>query len=62
METVKLSRIVMNLTPELYSFLKSNELESDIVLRYGLDHLDPGDVIEIIQVSIAEHRKDALLH
>ncbi|MCR8643891.1 hypothetical protein NV379_14640 [Paenibacillus sp. N1-5-1-14] len=62
METVKLSRIVMNLTPELYSFLKSDELESDIVLRYGLDRLDPEDVIEIIQISITEHRKDALLH
>jgi len=62
METVKLSRIVMRLTPELYTSLTSHELESEIVLKYGLDRLAAEDVMEIIQFSISEHRKDMLLH
>ncbi|WP_127585140.1 hypothetical protein [Paenibacillus koleovorans] len=62
METVKLSRIVMKLTPELYPFLRHCELNSDIVLRNGLDALESADVMEIIQFSISEHQKDAFLH
>ncbi|MEI7026834.1 hypothetical protein [Paenibacillus sp. y28] len=61
METVKLSRIVMKLTPEVVPCLSTSELDSDIVLRYGLDALDREDVLEIIQYSISEHHKDALL-
>lgn len=56
MEAVKLSRIVMKLTPELYPFLKPDELESTIVLRDGFDLLDPEDALEIIQHSICEHQ------
>ncbi|UUZ79992.1 hypothetical protein LJK88_34050 [Paenibacillus sp. P26] len=62
METVKLSAIVMKLTPELYPFLKKNELESEIVLRNGIDALEAEDAVEIIQYSISEHQKDAYLH
>jgi hypothetical protein len=62
METVKLSRIVMRLKPELYPSLTDNELDSDIVLMYGLERLQVQDVMEIIQFSISEHRKDSLLH
>ncbi len=62
METVKLSRIVMRLTPDLYPFLTSNELNSEIVLMYGLESLEADDVMEIIQFSISEHQKDAYIH
>ncbi|MDR6878932.1 hypothetical protein J2X61_000677 [Bacillus sp. 3255] len=62
METVKLSRIVMKLTPELYPFLTSCELDSEIVLMFGLEALEAEDVMEIIQFSITEHHKDALYH
>lgn len=62
METVKLSTIVMKLTPELYPFLKQRELESEIVLRNGLASLEAEDAMEIIQYSISEHQKDAHLH
>jgi hypothetical protein len=62
METVKLSRIVMRLTPELYPFLKTKELDSEIVLRDGLEALETDDAVEIIQFSISEHQKDAILH
>ncbi|CAN7396015.1 MULTISPECIES: hypothetical protein [Paenibacillus] len=61
-ETVKLSRIVMKLTPELYPSLTSNELESEIVLRFGIEALAAEDVMEIIQFSISEHHKDTLYH
>jgi hypothetical protein len=52
----------MKFTPELYPFLKSKELESDIVLMHGLDALEAEDALEIIQYSISEHQKDALIH
>jgi hypothetical protein len=61
-ETVKLSRIVLKVSPELVSFLTSSELNSEIVLRNGIDTLGTQDVMEIIQYSITEHQKDALFH
>jgi hypothetical protein len=61
-ETVKLSTIVMRLTPELYPFLKRSELEFEIVLRNGLEALEAGDAMEIIQHSISEQQRDAFLH
>lgn len=61
METVTLSRIVMRLTPELVPYLTKRELESQIVLRDGLQALDVGDVMEIVQFSISEHQKGAIL-
>ncbi|MFM9330418.1 hypothetical protein [Paenibacillus mesotrionivorans] len=60
-ETVKLSRIVMKLTPELHTFLKPGELDSDIVLMHGIDALLEEDAIEIIQFSISEHQKNNYL-
>ena len=62
METVKLSEIVMKFTPELYPFLREKELESYIVLKNGLDSLQPRDVLEIVQYSISQYQKDALVH
>ena len=61
-ETVKLATIVRKLTPELYPFLKKDELDSEIVLRNGLASLEAKDAVEIIQYSISEHQKDACLH
>ena len=52
----------MKLTPELYPFLTSYELDSEIVLRFGIEALEAEDVMEIIQFSISEHHKDALYH
>jgi len=62
METIKLSRIVMKYSPELYPFLKKAELESHIVLRGGIESLQTEDVLEIIQYSIEEHQKHSYLH
>jgi hypothetical protein len=61
-ETVKLSRIVLKVSPELALFLTRNELNSEIVLKNGIEALEAEDVMEIIQYSISEHQKDALFH
>jgi hypothetical protein len=61
-ETVKLSKIVSRLSPELVPFLKKKELDSDIVLMDGLEALEVDDVMEIVQFSISEHQRDAFLH
>jgi hypothetical protein len=61
-ETIKLSRIVMKLSPDLYPFLKRSELDSEIVLVHGIEALEADDVLEIVQFSISEHQKDAFLH
>jgi hypothetical protein len=61
-ETVKLSRIVMEVTPEFYPFLKQSELDSVIVLRDGIHVLEPKDAVEIIQHSIYQQQKETLLH
>ncbi|MCC2683111.1 MAG: hypothetical protein K0R75_10 [Paenibacillaceae bacterium] len=60
-EAVKLSRIVMELTPELYPFLREDELNCEIVLRNGMDALVTEDVLEIVQHSISEYQKDAFI-
>lgn len=62
METVKLSRIVEKLAPELESFLTESELDLKIVLRDGLALLKPHDAMEIVQLSICEHQNQAMLH
>lgn len=62
METVKLSRIVMKFTPDLYPFLKPNELNSDIVLLHGMESLGQEDAMEIIHYSIYEHQKQSFIH
>jgi hypothetical protein len=61
-ETVKLSRIVLKVSPELAAFLTRSELNSEIVLMNGIEALEAQDVMEIIQYSISEHQKDTLFH
>jgi hypothetical protein len=60
-ETVRLSRIVLKLTPEMYPFLRRDELEAEIVLRDGFESLEPDDAVEIVTISITEYQKDALI-
>lgn len=62
METVKLSRIVTKLTPEMMPFLTTHELDSYVVLRDGLEVLNKQDAVEIVTQSIFEKQKDAILH
>jgi uncharacterized membrane protein YcgQ (UPF0703/DUF1980 family) len=66
METIKLSTIVLTVTPELYSFLTPKELDSQIVLRDGMDSLQSmqqDDVLEIIEASIMYNKSNpSLIH
>ena len=62
MEQVTLSRIVMKCQPELYPFLRQDELNTTIVLRDGLDNLASEDALEIIQYSICKHQQDVVIH
>ncbi|MBD3919550.1 hypothetical protein H8B09_12370 [Paenibacillus sp. PR3] len=62
METVKLSRIVEKLAPELEPFLTERERQLNIVLRDGLSVLEPEDAMEIVQLSICEQQRDVSLH
>lgn len=52
----------MELTPELFPFLTEKELDSQIVLRNGMRALEAQDALEIVQFSIFEYQKDALIH
>lgn len=52
----------MKFSPEMYPFLRKHELNTEIVLRDGFEALDSGDALEIVQISISEHQKEALLH
>ncbi|MFC5988306.1 hypothetical protein [Marinicrinis lubricantis] len=60
-ETVKLSRLVLELKPELYPFLKPVELNTTIVLRDGIDGLSREDADEIVRYSIIKHQDLQLL-
>ncbi|MNP47266.1 hypothetical protein D3C76_1413110 [compost metagenome] len=62
MESVKLSEIVMRWYPDMMPFLKQKELNSLIMLRDGINILEPSDAMEIIQYSICEHQDFAHLH
>lgn len=62
METVKLATIVERLAPELESFLTSQELDTKIVLRDGIELLEPEDAMEIVQFSICKNQSDTILH
>ncbi|MCQ6558508.1 hypothetical protein [Paenibacillus mendelii] len=61
METVKLSRIVEKLVPELVPFLTERELNLNIVLRDGMALLEPEDAMEIVHHSICEYQREVLL-
>jgi two-component sensor histidine kinase len=61
METVKLSQIVEKLAPELSPFLTEREMDISIVLRDGLELLEPADAMEIVQHSICNQQREALL-
>jgi len=62
METVKLAQIVMKWFPDMLPFFNEKELDSMIILRDGINLLEPNDAMEIIQFSICELQDTNLLH
>jgi hypothetical protein len=61
-ETVKLGTIVERLAPEMLHCLTSQELETKIVLRDGIELLAPADALEIVQFSICRGQTGTILH
>lgn len=62
METVKLATIVERLAPEMFQFLTTEELDTKIVLRDGIELLEPADALEIVQFSICRGQLGTILH
>ncbi|MCR8659123.1 hypothetical protein [Paenibacillus endoradicis] len=62
METVTLATIVERLAPELVNFLTIQELDTKIVLRDGIELLEPEDAMEIVQFSICQGQTSMILH
>ncbi len=62
MNSLKLSEIVLSVRPELFHLLTVQELDLQIVLKHGLDALEPEDVLEIIEASIIHNKENDALH
>ncbi len=58
MNTVRLSEIVLSIKPDLYHWLTKDELDSQIVLTYGLGSVKEDDLLEIIAASIEYNKKN----
>ncbi|RKD26797.1 hypothetical protein BEP19_16505 [Ammoniphilus oxalaticus] len=61
-QTLRLSDIVLSVRPELYQLLTSQERELEIVLRQGISTVQPEDLLEIIEASIAYNKENDALH
>lgn len=62
MNSLKLSEIVLSVRPELFHLLTAQERDLQIVLKHGLDALEPEDVLEIIEASIIHNKENDALH
>lgn len=54
-ETLKLSTLVMTVTPELYSLLTKEELEADVMIQGDIGKLKREDVNRIIASAIEQN-------
>lgn len=54
METLKLSTIVLTVTPDLYSLLTKEELEADVIIQGDIQTLKRDDVNRIIASAIEQ--------
>lgn len=54
-ETMKLSTLVLTVSPDLYDLLKEEELNSHIVIRGDVSSIGPEDLNEIIARTIEYH-------
>lgn len=61
METVKLSTIINYFELDLGELLTTTELEMPVVLREGIQSVSSEDVLEIVQASILQKNKGALI-
>jgi hypothetical protein len=62
METIKLSKLVMAVSPELYDLLTEAERDSEIVVQGDINRLGEEDINYIIEKTIAHHHQDTPYH
>ena len=55
LETLKLSTIVMTITPDLYGLLTKEELEADVLIQGDIEKLKREDVNRIIASAIEQN-------
>ncbi|QKG85257.1 hypothetical protein GXN76_12740 [Kroppenstedtia pulmonis] len=56
METMKLSTLILTLSPELYELLREEELEAEVIVT-SLRALNQKDLGEIIEQTIQHHHR-----
>ncbi|MDA8354279.1 MAG: hypothetical protein M0Z65_14090 [Firmicutes bacterium] len=56
MQTIKLSALILTVSPELYDLLRQEELESEVIVS-DLRSLNQEDVSEIIEQAITHHHR-----
>lgn len=62
MQSIKLSELVLAVSPELYDLLTEAERDSDIILQGDVSSLDEEDINYIIEKTIAHYHQDAPYH
>jgi hypothetical protein len=62
MQTVKLSQLVLAVSPELYDLLTEAERNSDILVHGELSELNKEDMNRIIAQTIANYHGNAFYH
>jgi hypothetical protein len=58
MQTIKLSELVLAVSPELYDLLTEAERESDILIQGDLLSLSEEDINIIVAQTIAHHQNE----
>jgi hypothetical protein len=62
MQTVKLSQLVLAVSPELYELLTEAELGASILVHGELSNINREDINRIIAQTIVYHHGNALYH
>ncbi|GGE20090.1 hypothetical protein GCM10011571_22550 [Marinithermofilum abyssi] len=57
METLKLSTLILTVSPDLYELLKEEELDSEVILHTDIRLINRKDLNEIIEQTIQHHHK-----
>ncbi|WP_142505114.1 hypothetical protein [Melghirimyces algeriensis] len=56
MQTMKLSDLILTISPDLYDLLRKEELESEVIV-HDIGSLNREDISEIIEQAIQHHHK-----
>ncbi|MGA8943685.1 MAG: hypothetical protein WB502_13390 [Thermoactinomyces sp.] len=62
MQTVKLSQLVLALSPELYDLLTETERNANVMIHGKLSDINRDDMNRIVAQTIAYHHESAIYH